>query len=90
MSSLKQQIFSFIAITGLHTGIVALAFSSQLNYSEYCFNRCCADCFCVEYAHYFNRQNRQSGNQRTEILTRNHCSNAGGAFLRTHRTIHSK
>ena len=30
MSSLKQQIFSFIAITGLHIGIVALAFSSQL------------------------------------------------------------
>lgn len=30
MSSLKQQIFSFIAITGIHIGIVAVAFSSQL------------------------------------------------------------
>ncbi|MBI3240640.1 MAG: hypothetical protein HYZ43_17640 [Flavobacteriia bacterium] len=30
MSSLKQQIFSFIAITGIHIGIIALAFSAQL------------------------------------------------------------
>ncbi|MES2556506.1 MAG: hypothetical protein V4604_10170 [Bacteroidota bacterium] len=30
MSSLKQQIFSFIGITGIYIGIIALAFSPQL------------------------------------------------------------
>ena len=31
MSSLKQQVFSFIGIIGIYLGIIALAFSSQLN-----------------------------------------------------------
>ena len=31
MSSLKQQVFSFIGIIGIYIGIIALAFSSQLN-----------------------------------------------------------
>lgn len=30
MSSLKQQVFSFIGIIGIYIGIIALAFSSQL------------------------------------------------------------
>ena len=30
MSSLKQQLFSFIGITGIYIGIIALAFSPQL------------------------------------------------------------
>ncbi|HLP57033.1 MAG TPA: hypothetical protein VK151_18485 [Fluviicola sp.] len=30
MSSLKQQLFSFIGITGIYIGIIALAFSGQL------------------------------------------------------------
>lgn len=30
MSSLKQQIFSFIGITGIYIGIIALAFNAQL------------------------------------------------------------
>jgi drug/metabolite transporter (DMT)-like permease len=30
MSSLKQQIFSFIGITGIYIGIIALAFNPQL------------------------------------------------------------
>ena len=31
MSSLKQQVFSFIGIIGIYIGIIALAFSSQVN-----------------------------------------------------------